>query len=347
MCKRLTWGAYYFGRAIMHLARNAFPFAGSKSDILTQILPYFPAQVSNYWEPFCGTCCVGRAISDRVQGDLEFSDINFDVIAFWQSLKKDPDALVRKIYEIMSCLEMPRWEDLAVDFNKEGVFSRLDSAAHVLGTWYKGNKEAENAKRNALRAERNALLKEIPVVPTPEYRLEVGAYFYVLQRLAHNGLYRLSSKGYNVPVCSYRHFFEPLHVGHWELIYRDWLPFILKTGVTGTLEVTLEKVHFRCQDYKDPLAHPPSLGNKSLVYVDPPYLTSDQSYTSVSWKLEDQQRLVSWVSSLPGKVIVSNSIDAVPLYESLPGQIHVVDRRNQVGIKSKKKSVEEMLYVSP
>jgi len=79
----------------------AFPikYVGSKEGILSKILPKIPPKIDTYGEPFMGAARVYFAIHERVR-KAHLWDMNPALIAFWQAVRKDPDAVYRDVKQI-------------------------------------------------------------------------------------------------------------------------------------------------------------------------------------------------------------------------------------------------------
>lgn len=62
-------------------------WAGGKSKLLPRILPYVPASIENYYEPFLGGGAVFLACATRVTGRSRLADLNGHLIAAWIALR--------------------------------------------------------------------------------------------------------------------------------------------------------------------------------------------------------------------------------------------------------------------
>jgi DNA adenine methylase len=62
-------------------------WAGGKSRLLPRILPYVPANIRNYYEPFLGGGAVFLACAARVSGRSYLSDLNEHLVAAWIAMK--------------------------------------------------------------------------------------------------------------------------------------------------------------------------------------------------------------------------------------------------------------------
>lgn len=74
----------------------AIKWSGSKRFQAKEIITHFPDKMDTYYEPFCGGCSVLRRLidSDILVKRYVCSDINEDLINFWNMLKNDYKCLV-------------------------------------------------------------------------------------------------------------------------------------------------------------------------------------------------------------------------------------------------------------
>ena len=65
---------------------NTKPFlkwAGSKSRLINKLIPYFPNDYTNYFEPFLGSGSVFFYLQSIRPTSAYLSDINYDLISNW------------------------------------------------------------------------------------------------------------------------------------------------------------------------------------------------------------------------------------------------------------------------
>lgn len=68
-------------------------WAGGKTRLLPQILPYVPATIGNYIEPFLGGGAMFFAVQDRIRGRAQLADLNEHLIAAWVAMRDHQDEL--------------------------------------------------------------------------------------------------------------------------------------------------------------------------------------------------------------------------------------------------------------
>lgn len=62
-------------------------WAGGKSRLLPRILPWVPARIENYYEPFLGGGAVFLACAPRVSGRSHLADLNEHLVAAWIAMR--------------------------------------------------------------------------------------------------------------------------------------------------------------------------------------------------------------------------------------------------------------------
>ena len=84
-------------------------WVGGKTQILSEILQRFPRTCRNYYEPFLGggSVLLGvlgaiRSGELQVHGTLYASDINPSIIGLYQTIQRDPDALLAELRILMA-----------------------------------------------------------------------------------------------------------------------------------------------------------------------------------------------------------------------------------------------------
>lgn len=68
-------------------------WAGGKTRLLPKLLPHFPAQITNYHEPFIGGGSVFLAIRERISGWAYLSDLNEHLVSAWIAMRDHQESL--------------------------------------------------------------------------------------------------------------------------------------------------------------------------------------------------------------------------------------------------------------
>lgn len=93
------------GDAVVELSVAARPgpflkWAGGKRRLLRHLLPYVPARIEDYYEPFVGGGAMFFAIHDRVANRSRLSDLNEDLVNTWVVVRDSPYELLEKIAKL-------------------------------------------------------------------------------------------------------------------------------------------------------------------------------------------------------------------------------------------------------
>lgn len=162
-------------------------WVGGKTQILKCILDSLPSRIKNYHEPFLGGGSVLIAIltSGRilVEGTVTASDINEELIGFYNCVKTNHSALIHTLHDLIcaytSCQEFngnKRPTTLS-----EGLTSRESFYYWIRGQYNqkcKASIESEQTERAAM--------------------------FWFLNKTCFRGLHRIGPNGFNVPFGNYK-----------------------------------------------------------------------------------------------------------------------------------------------
>ena len=93
------------GRVAAEVSSAARPrpfikWAGGKTRLLDRLLPYVPASIKNYHEPFLGGGAMFFAIQDRVEGRSFLSDLNDELVNAWIVVRDAPYELLERLAEM-------------------------------------------------------------------------------------------------------------------------------------------------------------------------------------------------------------------------------------------------------
>jgi len=163
---------------------------------------------------------------------------------------------------------------------------------------------------------------------------EIAARFIYLNRYCFNGLYRTNLKGeFNVP-------FAPLRTGN--------LPNLTEWEA---ISEQLQKTTICCADFQETIE---KAGKNDLIYLDPPYLSSEKrifsEYNPKCFSRNDLDRLEDQILQVDGsgaKFILSYLDEplVVKKFEHWR-QINVTAQRNIAGFTNKRKLAKELLITN-
>lgn len=72
-------------------------WAGGKTRLLNNLLPYLPASISSYHEPFLGSGAVFFAVRERIADTAYLSDLNDELINIWKVVQTQPNDFLLEI----------------------------------------------------------------------------------------------------------------------------------------------------------------------------------------------------------------------------------------------------------
>lgn len=213
-------------------------WVGGKSQILEEVLAHFPKRIKNYYEPFLGGGSVLLAILDRfeIKGQVYASDTNYILIDVYKHVQQQPDTLIKELYKLTN--EYDSYTDMQ---SKEAYYYRAREI-------YNEVKMKSSVRRSAM--------------------------FIFLNKTCFRGLYRESTKGFNVPF------------GHYKKVSVFNKDHIMKVSAL------IRNVVFMACSFEDALK---TTERGDFVYIDPPYVpetkTSFVSYTLTGFDVNKHKAL--------------------------------------------------------
>jgi DNA adenine methylase len=158
-------------------------WVGGKTQILDEILSRFPASMSNYHEPFLGGGSVLLGVLSKqkegsitIRGTVYASDINPILIGLYQTLQRDPDALIHEMRRMITAFSQ---------CGTEAVNRTPTTEQEALG-----NRESYYYW---VRSQFNHMSAEEKVSPRG------AASMLFLNKTCFRGVYREGPHGFNVP----------------------------------------------------------------------------------------------------------------------------------------------------
>lgn len=264
-------------------------WVGGKTQIIDQVVSYFPRSIHNYYEPFIGGGSVLLAMLSMVKsgniqisGRIYASDINPSLVGLYKNVQLRPDEFIREIRYIID------------DFN-----TCIEE---------KGNKKPENyvdAKTSKesyyywIRQSFNRLTRE------EKSSVRGSAMFLFINKTCFRGVYREGPNGINVPYGHYKN------------------PSVIDDAHIRNVSELIRNVIFTnaCfQEVFETIKNTPD--RRDFIYLDPPYVpekaTSFVGYTSDGFDLQLHNKLFKYCDELSGdlnryrvRILLSNAL--VPL----------------------------------
>jgi DNA adenine methylase len=172
----------------MTITKPILKWVGGKTQILEQVLATFPAEMNNYHEPFVGGGSVLLGLLSRVAAGevvvnsaVYASDVNANLIAFYENVKDKPDELIAEVKALIT--EYAQAKGTEVN-RKPTCLEEALSSPESYYFWIR-------ARFNALGgADRQGVV--------------ASAMLLFLNKTCFRGLYREGPNGFNVPFGNYK-----------------------------------------------------------------------------------------------------------------------------------------------
>lgn len=247
-------------------------WVGGKSQIIDKLIPKFPTEIDNYYEPFLGGGSVLLALLSHikagkivVRGSIYASDLNEALVYVYKNIQKQH----LELFELVS--------GLIKDYNSCGNGelnrnpSNLEEALLLKENYYYWTR----IKYNNLHDKKSVL---------------ASAMFIFLNKTCFRGLFRVGPNGFNVPYGNYKN------------------PEILNLTCLEEIHILIQPVIFDSCDFREALA---KVKPSDFVYLDPPYVpdmdTSFVKYTENGFVFKDHQDLFDILLKQDARFILSNS----------------------------------------
>jgi DNA adenine methylase len=213
-------------------------WVGGKSQVISQIIPLFPSVINNYYEPFLGGGSVLLALLSEIEkgnitvnGTINVSDNNINIINFYQTVKNKPKDLIKELNILSE--QYSKCNTVNVKEKSMRNPKSLIEAMVSQESYYYWIRTLFNNCKN----------KETP---------SAAAFFLFLNKTGFRGLYREGPNGFNVPFGNYK------NPSIYEEKYIDKLSYIFNKY----------NVQFTCSDFKETLS---KANPSDFIYLDPPY----------------------------------------------------------------------------
>lgn len=164
------------------VAKPLLKWVGGKTQILSNIVARFPAQMHSYREIFVGGGSVllalllhVRAGLTKVHGSIHAYDANEPLIGFYQNVQRDPEGLFQAIQHLVSGFDAARAANDDDDKGGSAYYYEMRTAYNAL----------DDAERLTLQG---------------------SAMLLFLNKTCFRGLFRMGPRGFNVP---YGHYARP------------------------------------------------------------------------------------------------------------------------------------------
>ena len=103
---------------------HPIPYQGSKRNLATDILRYFPERVMTLIEPFAGSAAITLAAAARgLAARYVINDLNKPLVDLWRAIVDSPEKLARQYESLWRAQHEDRreyYDKLREDFNRTG-----------------------------------------------------------------------------------------------------------------------------------------------------------------------------------------------------------------------------------
>jgi len=103
---------------------HPIPYQGSKRNLASAILDYFPEHVDTLIEPFAGSAAMTLAAAARnAAGKFVISDLNKPLIDLWRSIVQSPEKLAKQYEQLWKAQHGDRreyYDQIRDEFNRDG-----------------------------------------------------------------------------------------------------------------------------------------------------------------------------------------------------------------------------------
>ena len=146
---------------------HPIPYQGSKRNLASEILRYFPSKVDTLHEPFAGSAAISiAAAANKRANSFHINDLNKPLVDLWRAIVNTPDKLAKE-YEILwhEQLDDPKsfYKKIRDEFNLTGrsdCFLYLLARCVKASVRYNANGEFNQSPDNRRRGTTPATMRE-------------------------------------------------------------------------------------------------------------------------------------------------------------------------------------------
>jgi DNA adenine methylase len=255
-------------------------WVGGKSQIIDDVMALFPAQMTNYHEPFVGGGSVLLALLSHrkagkiaVAGTIFASDLNPNLIALYKNVQTQPQVLIESLRLLMTGFSQATVGPTATVNRGAATADEAKTSQESYYFWIRKRFNAMSA------ADRNTCWG--------------SAMLLFLNKTCFRGLYREGPNGFNVPFGNYKS------------------PQILNEAHILAVSDLIQGVVFTERGFTESLE---GVATGDFVYMDPPYAqesaTSFVGYTAAGFSPETHSTLFAAAAGLQARgarMLLSNA----------------------------------------
>jgi len=249
-------------------------WVGGKTQIIHQLLRYFPDEINNYHEIFLGGGSVLLTLLEyikekktSVSGRIYAYDLNEALIYVYKNIQSNYTGVYNAI---------------------EPLINEYNSISEVKG----GDKKPSNITDAKISKENYYywIRKQYNLLQDKKSFLS-SAYFIFLNKTGFRGMYRVGPNGYNIPFGNYKK------------------PEIVSLEHLKEVSALIKDVVFECCDYSKSIER---IQEGDTVYMDPPYAPENKKsfvgYTEEGFDLDSHKKLFNLCNNLKNvNFVMSNA----------------------------------------
>jgi DNA adenine methylase len=301
---------------IMMPVKPVLKWVGGKTQILDEVLSFFPEEMNNYHEPFLGGGSVLLGLLSsvksgniKISGTIYASDLNSNLIHLYQNIQSSPSEFIAEVKKLVD--EFNTIQGTEVNRNA----STIQEASTSQESYYFW-----------IRSTFNALSKEERTTPL------ASAMLLFMNKTCFRGVYREGPRGFNVPFGNYKH------------------PSILDEVHIREVSHLIKDVVFTTRSFTDSLTN---VDVGDFVYLDPPYAPESEksfvSYTSDGFNLNNHKSLFNLCHTLNtrGVTFLMSNADVKLVKDAFSSyKIKIISCRRAIHSKKPESKTNEVLITN-